>query len=96
MKQTLCVQDTLPVSITIVEILTQKDTSAPQRLHYAHISSIAWNICQVISVVKVVNHCKITMGRTVQQAVEGRRRKKICNHYYLPSNWTAGHSTDSV
>jgi len=77
MKQTLCVQETLPVSFTVVEILKQKNTSAPLLLHCAHISSIAWNICQVISVVKVVNHCRIMLGRTVRQAVEGRWRKKF-------------------
>jgi len=83
MKHTFCAQETLPVSITVVEILKQKDTSAPQLLHYAHISSIAWDICQVISVVKGVNHCSIMLGRNVQKV--GRRKKKFCNHHYVPS-----------
>jgi len=74
-----------------VQLLKQKYVSAPQLLHCAHNSSVAWNVCQVVSVVKGVNDCRIMLCRTVQQAGGG-----IYNHYYLPSNWTAGHSTDSV
>jgi len=48
-------------------------TSAPQLLHCAHISSIARNICQVISVVKGVNNCRTMLCRTVQQAGEGKK-----------------------
>jgi hypothetical protein len=38
MKHTFCAEQTLPVSVIVLEILKQEDTSAPELLRYAYIS----------------------------------------------------------
>jgi hypothetical protein len=63
--------------LAYIEILKQKDRSALELLHYSYISSIAWNICQVISEVKGVNQCRIMLGRSVQNSGENGEEKNF-------------------